>query len=204
MKVAAIVGTYRKGRTIDTAVDEALRGAREAGAETEKIFLLDKHIDFCTNCRACTQTPGPQRGRCVIEDDMASILDTLGAADACIFASPINFFSVTAVMKRFIERLVCYADWPWGTPIPKMRLKKGHKNALLITSSACPAFIGRFAFRGTLKMLKACAVCLGAGSVRKLYFGTAVRNRDDCLSERDKRGAYAAGRRLVISSKYCR
>ena len=54
-KIVAIVGSYRKGRTIDTAVSEVLRGAADRGAATEKIYLIDKHIEFCNNCRACTQ-----------------------------------------------------------------------------------------------------------------------------------------------------
>ncbi len=197
MKIVAIVGTYRRGRTIDTAVDAALRGARDAGAETEQILLLDKHIEFCTNCRACTQTPGPTRGRCDIQDDMASILGKLDAANAYIFASPINFFGVTALTKRFIERLICYGHWPWGKPIPKMRIKKSSKKALLITSSACPAFIGRLMFRGALGTLKACTDCLGVKSVRKLYFGMAALNADDTLPLSHYRKAYAAGQKLI-------
>lgn len=197
MKVVAVVGTYRKGKTIDTAVDEALAGAREAGAETEKILLTDKHIEFCTNCRACTQTAGPERGRCVIQDDMNTILDTLDAADAYIFASPINFYSVTALMKRFIERLVCYGYWPWGT-YPRMRLKKGRKKALLITSSACPAFIGRIAFRHVFGVLKACAQCFGVGRIKKLYIGTAALTPDSPLNDSGKRCARAAGRKLAV------
>lgn len=196
MKVVAVVGSYRKGRTIDTAVDEALRGARDAGAQIEKILLLDKHIEFCTNCRACTQAPGPTRGWCVHKDDMAGILDTLDAADAVIFASPINFYTLTALMKRFIERLVCYGYWPWGT-MPKNRIKKGHKRALLMASSACPAFIGRIAFRHTFSILKAAVQCLGARTVRTLYFGMAAAAPDDPLCDSDKHRAYAAGRKLV-------
>ena len=196
MKVVAVVGTYRKGRTIDNAVEEALRGAREAGAETEKIMLLDKCIEFCSNCRVCTQTAGPERGRCAIQDDMESILNVLDSADAYIFASPINFYSVTALMKRFIERLVCYGYWPWGT-YPKMRLKKGRKKALLITASACPAFIGRIAFRQTFGVLKAAAQCFGAGTIQTLYIGAAAREPQAALNETDKRRACAAGQKLV-------
>lgn len=55
IKVLAIVGSYRKGGIIDTATDEILASAREEGAEAEKIYLIDKHIEFCTNCRSCTQ-----------------------------------------------------------------------------------------------------------------------------------------------------
>ena len=61
-KITAILGTYRKGGVIDSAVDEILAAAREAGAETTKIYLIDRHIEFCTNCRACTQQEGDRRG----------------------------------------------------------------------------------------------------------------------------------------------
>lgn len=197
MKVVAIVGTYRKGRTVDTAVEEVLRGAQQGGAETEKIYLLDKHIQYCTNCRACTQTAGSDRGRCVLNDDMDGILEMLEQADAVILAAPINFYTVTALMKCFIERLVCYGYWPWGT-MPKNRLPKGRKKALLITASACPAFIGRIAFRHTFAILKAAAHCLGADSVRKLYFGAAARFPEDTLRDADKRRAFAAGIKLAL------
>ncbi len=196
MKVVAIVGTYRRGRTIDTAVEEALRGAADSGAQTEKIMLLDKHIEFCTNCRACTQNPGPQHGLCGIRDDMAGIIDTLESADAVILACPINFYSVTALMKRFIERLVCFAYWPWDT-YPKNRLPRGRKKALLITASACPAFLGRVAFRGTFSVLAAAAQCLGAGDIRRLYFGLSARRPESTLDDKSKRRAYLAGQKLT-------
>ena len=63
MKITAIVGTYRKGGVTDSAVDEILAAAREAGAETTKIYLIDKHVEFCTNCRTCTQEEGPTARR---------------------------------------------------------------------------------------------------------------------------------------------
>jgi multimeric flavodoxin WrbA len=54
-KIAGIVGSYRKGRVIDTAVSEILKGAEAHGAEICKIYLIDKHIEFCTNCRNCAR-----------------------------------------------------------------------------------------------------------------------------------------------------
>jgi rRNA processing protein Krr1/Pno1 len=41
-QIVAIVGTYRKGRVIDTAVSEILRGAQSRGARTRTIYLLDE------------------------------------------------------------------------------------------------------------------------------------------------------------------
>ena len=61
-KVVALVGSYRKGGIIDTATDEILASAKNVGAEISKVYLLDKHIEFCTNCRTCTQKEGDKRG----------------------------------------------------------------------------------------------------------------------------------------------
>ena len=63
-KIVGIVGSYHKDGIIDTAVSEALKGAKPSGADTAKIFIPDKKIEFCNNCRACTQQPGDKRGKC--------------------------------------------------------------------------------------------------------------------------------------------
>jgi multimeric flavodoxin WrbA len=157
IKLTAILGTYRKGGVIDSAVDEILASAREAGAETEKIYLIDKHIEFCTNCRACTQQAGEKRGQCPMADDMGPILDEIERSDAVILASPMNFWTVTAVMKRFIERLVCFAYWPWGAHGPKIRNKRKPKRAVVVVSSAAPAILARLMTR-MVGLLKSCAV----------------------------------------------
>ena len=44
-KVTAIVGSYRKGGIVDTVIDEILASAEEEGAETGKIYLIDKNIE---------------------------------------------------------------------------------------------------------------------------------------------------------------
>lgn len=197
-KIVAVVGTYRPGHVIDTAVDELLAGAEKAGAQVEKIMLLDKHIEFCTNCRACTQKDGPERGECPIEDDMSEILDTLEAADGIVFASPINFGTVTALMKRFIERFVCYAYWPWDIKKPPaMRIRKCTKPAVLITSSMCPAFIGRLLMANSLKTMKQAARCLGVHPFAKLYFGMTAIRADDTLGSKQSLKAFQTGQRLA-------
>jgi multimeric flavodoxin WrbA len=111
-KIVAIVGSYRRDGTIEHAVDAILQAAAEKGAETEKIRLIESHIEFCRNCRKCTQLEGLQRGACVQPDDIEDILKKIEAADGLVLASPVNFFGVTAVTQRFMERLVCYAFWP--------------------------------------------------------------------------------------------
>lgn len=76
---------------------------------------------------------------------MEHIVQRIEKADAFVLASPTNLGSVTAIFKRFMERLAVYAYWPWGAPSPKHRkdsvAKKDSKKALLVTSSAAPGII---------------------------------------------------------------
>lgn len=195
--IVAIVGTYRKGGVVDTAVDQILKAAADSGVQTSKIYLIDKHIEFCTNCRDCLQQAGPERGVCRHHDDMGAILDLLESADAIVIASPINFYNVTAVTRKFLERLVVYGYWPWGQPSPKFRITKPNKKAIIVTASAAPAFIGKFFYRPALTALKTIAKCLGAKVVKQLYFGLVAQHPEATLNEKDKVIAYAAGLKLA-------
>ncbi len=200
-KVVAILGTYRKGRVIDTAVSEALRGAEARGAATEKIYLIDKHIEFCTNCRTCTQQADVgRRGKCVHNDDMEQILQAVDGADGLVLASPTNFFNATAVTRRFMERLLGHAYWPWGAKTgPRMRIKKPDKKAVTITSTACPAFIAKIVLPGGRKALKLMAHTLGAKVQTSLFYGLAAPTPEATLGEKDRERAYRAGARLADS-----
>jgi NAD(P)H-dependent FMN reductase len=195
--IVAIVGSYRKGGVIDTAVDEILRAAQDSGVQTTKIYLIDKHIEFCTNCRACVQNAGTVRGNCRHKDDLVEILDQVDFADGLVLASPINFYNVTAVTRRFMERLIVYGYWPWGSGAPKFRIAKSGKKALLITSSAAPAFIGRFFFRSALGALKAISQCFGAEIIAKLYFGMVAQQPDAAINQKELKRAYNAGIKLA-------
>ena len=197
MKVTAIVGSYRKGGVVESAVDEILEAARALGADVEKINLLDRRIEFCKNCRVCTLEEGSIRGKCEMADDLPSILDRLEASEVFILASPINFGTVTALMKRFVERLVCYAYWPWGA-LPKQRIRGGNKRAVIVVSSAAPALIARI---GTdcCKLLKKVSRLLGAGKVETLFIGSVRRDPEEGLSPRARSKAYALGRKIAIN-----
>jgi multimeric flavodoxin WrbA len=173
IRILAINGSYRDDGMTDQAVEAVAAAAREHGASVDIVLLRDYPIEFCLNCRECTQHPGEQPAQCVQHDGMHALVEKIEAADAFILASPTNFYSVTALFKRFMERLLVYAYWPWGMPAPKFR-KGGNvnKKALLIASSAAPAFIARLAYN-TEKQLKRTARTLGAKPVGTLFTGLA-------------------------------
>lgn len=169
-KIVAITGSYRKGGTVDTVVDTILASARENGAQTSKIDLSEKHLEFCTNCRECTQAPGDARGKCVQQDDLEAILSEIESADSLVLGAPVNYYNVTAVFRRFLERLVGYAYWPWGAFAPKVRTKVKSKRAVIVTSAAMPGMLIPVA-TGAPRALKLAAESVGAATVAKIYIG---------------------------------
>jgi NAD(P)H-dependent FMN reductase len=195
-KVVAIVGSYRKGGVIDTAVQAVLEGAREKGAETQTIYLTDRHLEFCENCRRCTQAPGLQRGQCVQKDDLQSILDELDAADAIVLGSPVNYWNLTAIFRRFMERLLGCVYWPWGMSAPQPRNTLPTRKAVLVASSAMPGFCIPL-FTGAARALRVTARMLGAKPVGKLWIGLAAQKPQQALSSRTLAHARRIGLRLV-------
>jgi multimeric flavodoxin WrbA len=104
LKVLGIMGSPRIMGNTDLLLDEALRGAREKGAEAEKITLDKLKIAPCREYYGCLKD-----GNCVIRDDMDAVYPKLLAADAVIAATPIFFYTVSAQMMLFISR--CQALW---------------------------------------------------------------------------------------------
>jgi hypothetical protein len=67
---------------------------------------------------------------------------------------------------------------------------------VIITSSSCPAFLGRILFRGAFCVLNASAKSIGAKVVKKIYIGSAAIEEDQPLPEKYKKKAIAAGQVL--------
>jgi len=199
-QIIGLVGSYREGGTIDTAVSEVLAAAAEGGATTQKVRLAERRIEFCTNCRQCMQEPGTERGACIFrdDDDMESILQAIEGADAVVLGAPVNLGDINALTRRFMERCVGYTYWPWGTQGgPKIRDPQKARRAVLVCSSAAPGLLNNplFGFHA-MRSLAVLAGVLGAEVVGKLKVGS-VLDQDFQLSERVRGKARALGASLV-------
>jgi multimeric flavodoxin WrbA len=196
-KILAINGSYRDDGITDQVVEKILSLLNAKGAETEVVTLRDYPVEFCHNCRQCTQTPGETPGKCVLDDGMQELIDKIEQADAYILASPVNFGSVTAIFKRFMERLIVYAYWPWGVNTPKFR-KQGvvNKKAVLVSSCAAPGILGRFIY-GSHKQLKMTAQIIGARTVGTVFTGLISKQSHPGLPARVETKARSLVEKLV-------
>jgi multimeric flavodoxin WrbA len=99
-KVLVLSSSPRRGGNSDLLCDQFIDGSKEVGHVTEKIFLKDKKINYCTGCGSCID-----RGKkCSQKDDMDEILDKMVAADVIVMATPVYFYTMCAQMKTLIDR----------------------------------------------------------------------------------------------------
>jgi multimeric flavodoxin WrbA len=121
MKILGVLGSPRIGGNSDVLLDQSLTGAKEAGAEVEKIILCQKKISGCFDCGKCNET-----GICAVEDDMLEIHQKILEANAVIHSGPLYFWSMTAQMKAYLDRWCAFfdAEWKWHRRYyPKMKGK---------------------------------------------------------------------------------
>jgi multimeric flavodoxin WrbA len=175
-RAIAIIGSYRAGGAVDSAVAEILSHLQDREVDCRTVYLKDYNIGFCTNCRTCLQQPGISRGKCILNDDMEEVLGILDSADFLILGAPTNAGNANALTRKFLERCVCYAYWPWGTHSPVLRKKIKSKKSILISSSAAPALIGKY-LNGTLGALRTLSEYLGARPVGNLWIGGVTEKK---------------------------
>lgn len=98
-KILVLSASPRRGGNSDLLCDQFIEGAKESGHTTEKIFLKNKIIRYCTGCGACNaKKPCPQR------DDMAEVLEKMIACDVIVMATPVYFYTMNGQMKTLIDR----------------------------------------------------------------------------------------------------
>ncbi len=106
MRLMAIIGSPRKNGNTEILVDQVIAGCRSrTEVELEKVLVADKRIDYCTGCLTCIM-PSPGTGRCVLEDDMAGLLENMKKSDSFIFGTPNHMRTITAPLLNFLSRML--------------------------------------------------------------------------------------------------
>lgn len=99
IRIVAICGSHRKGKTTSTALQIALDSARTVSPdiETELIELMDYKL-----------APAVPGGKAVDDYDKIAAKITDPAVGGIIFGSPVYFSNMSSMMKMFIEHFGPY------------------------------------------------------------------------------------------------
>lgn len=99
MKVLLVNGSSRANGCTGVALAEAARALREAGIETETIFIGNEPLPDCIACRQCRRL-----GRCVFDDAVNAFVEKARRADGFVFGSPVYFAHPSARLLTFMDR----------------------------------------------------------------------------------------------------
>lgn len=198
VKLLALVGSYRKGKTIDTLVAKAIEGAQTAGmVSVDRIFLREMDIKYCTNCMVCrNDDPAKEIATCPIADDMRELNPLFSQADRYIFATPINCGTVTAVMKTFLERTVWVHAKPGKKPIqgcPEPRSPRQKRAVIILSAGIVPPLLRRFCDDATSLIVSNCKCSYNAKVAGTLYAGAVEKRGVDVYLQK----AFSLGQKLI-------
>ena len=176
-QILILSGSPRKGGNSDTLCDEFMRGALEAGHQVEKIRVAEKQVDYCHACYGCKGT-----GHCVIDDDMAPILEKIIACDIMVLASPVYFYAIDAQLKTVLDRTL--ARW----------LEVKNKEFYYIITSAEE---GEDAMETTLACFRGYAACVEGAVEKGVLFCGGVHQKGEVKSRKIMEEAFAMGFGIV-------
>ena len=115
-KIVAVNAGPRMGWNTDTLINEASKGAQDAGAAVERfdLFRLEKYTG-CISCFGCKKEKN--KGRCICRDGLAPVLDAIREADGLIIGSPNYLGELTASFRALYERLV-FQNLTYNADVP--------------------------------------------------------------------------------------
>ncbi len=176
-KVLAISSSFRKGSNSEALSDAFLKGAAEAGYDTEKVCLGDKNIGFCRGCLACLKT-----GRCAFNDDAVEIAEKMLKADVLVFATPVYYYSVSGQLKTMLDR----ANPLYGQDYAFRRV-------YLLTSAGESADSAQ---EGAIKAVQGWVDCFGKAKLAGTVFAGGVNAVGDIKGHNALIHAYEMGKAL--------
>ena len=105
MHVLILLGSRNPQGQTATAADALARGAQQQGAEIEMAILPTLRIERCRQCDNEGWGLCRTEGRCVIDDDFASLVDRIEAADALAVATPVYYSDMSESTRALLDRL---------------------------------------------------------------------------------------------------
>ena len=138
-KILILNGSPKENRgNTYVLVDNFIKGMKEANEvlEIKEYNTNSLNVNECTGCFSCwTRSPG----QCIFNDDATLIMKDYIDADIIIYSTPLYYYSMTASLKKVIDRML-----PLNKPYmvkkgelythPKRFEEKEHKFVLISTA----------------------------------------------------------------------
>jgi multimeric flavodoxin WrbA len=104
MRIMIVNGSARANGYTNDILAFFCRGVQSAGGTIDVVNLRSSNIFFCQGCYTCWHPD--HAGKCKQTDDMADIIQRYQEADVLVLATPVYFYSFSARLKVFLERLL--------------------------------------------------------------------------------------------------
>ncbi|UZP68827.1 flavodoxin family protein [Desulfovibrio mangrovi] len=103
-RIVFVHGGPRKHGNTRAVTALTMQAARQAGADVAEIDAigLDFKVPGCIGCHKCQQT---EVFECAIGDELARKVATLAEYDVVVLATPLYWWSYTAQLKMFVDRM---------------------------------------------------------------------------------------------------
>jgi multimeric flavodoxin WrbA len=119
MKVIALLGSPRRNGNTDIMAQELLRGAHDAGAETDVIVIDDYLVrPIGEVCDKTSERDDPRS-----DDDFPALLERFLDADIVVWATPVYWAGLSGQLKCFLDRMSSYFN---RNPYKNRFIGKGH------------------------------------------------------------------------------
>lgn len=105
MKYICISGSRNPEGQTARAMKAAVEGIESTGGSVETHYLPAMKIERCRQCDAAGWGDCRAKGNCVIEDDLAMLVDGIRDADGVIFATPVYFGDLSESLRAFLDRV---------------------------------------------------------------------------------------------------
>lgn len=98
-EIIALLGSPLLQGNTARLLDEAIRGAREAGCRVEKIEVTTLKFNACREILYCRH-----HTTCAMKDDITPIYEKVRETDGIIVATPVMTMGIPGVLKSFLDR----------------------------------------------------------------------------------------------------
>lgn len=99
MKIVVLNGSPRKNGNTACLVDAFVSGVNKE-YDLKVVQVADLNISPCRGCNLCAND-----GKCVQNDQMREVYETLSDAEVIVVATPLYFYGISAQLKCLIDRL---------------------------------------------------------------------------------------------------